>query len=172
MCVFAVLILMLIIEVLWTFLAHELKLKRKYEKWRFINSVVFLASLAAILLITIFTREKVYVEPSFRILDGMLSLTMLRFVSESKIKHMALNVLLFFPIGLSMPFAYRLHRKYVVPFGFLISLFIECTQYFCLLGRFEVDDLLMNTMGVVIGAVPYFVYRQRRSYARKRIRRR
>ncbi len=169
MVILAVLLLLLIVEALWVFLSNDLKKRKLHRKWRAINAHLFLMSIIVILLITLFTRKVEYREPSFRILDGLLSITMLRFVSKVKLRHMALNFLLFVPIGLTMPFAYRLHRKYIVPLGFLMSLFIECTQHFCLLGRFEVDDLLMNTLGVVVGAIPYFLYRYRRTSVHKRI---
>lgn len=59
-------------------------------------------------------------------------------------KDIVLNILLFFPIGF-------LGRKKGVLFGFLLSLVIEITQYVCLLGFCEVDDVLNNTIGCFIG---------------------
>ena len=35
--------------------------------------------------------------------------------------------------------------------GFLISFVIECTQYLFSVGSFDVDDLLLNLAGVLIG---------------------
>lgn len=63
------------------------------------------------------------------------------------------NILLFVPFGilfyiLAVPF-----RKMFVSLmaGFGISLLIETTQFFTHLGRFEVDDLLTNTCGMMLG---------------------
>ena len=40
-------------------------------------------------------------------------------------------------------------------FCFIISLIIEVTQYFTLIGGFASDDLLMNTLGYFAGALIY-----------------
>lgn len=63
------------------------------------------------------------------------------------------NIVMFLPIGF---FAALLWRgatwKRMLLLGFLTSLFIECWQL--LIGRsFDVDDLLLNTLGVLLGAL-------------------
>lgn len=58
-----------------------------------------------------------------------------------------LNILLFIPLG------FLLGEKSwkAVLVGFLLSLFIELTQYFLLLGYCEADDVLNNTIGTFVG---------------------
>ncbi len=59
----------------------------------------------------------------------------------------ALNILMFIPLG------FLLGGKgwKAVLFGFLLSAFIELTQYVFLLGYCEADDVLNNTIGAVVG---------------------
>ena len=67
-----------------------------------------------------------------------------------------MNVFLFVPLELSMP--YILPRKlhpiiWTMVFAFLLSVSIEYLQYRYGLGRCEVDDVIMNTAGAVIGSL-------------------
>lgn len=57
------------------------------------------------------------------------------------------NIALFVPLGLIIG-----GRKGVV-IGFILSCGIEATQYFARLGYCEMDDVLNNTIGALIGAV-------------------
>ncbi len=85
---------------------------------------------------------------------------------------LALNVALFVPLGVFVRLI--LHRGVVVAtaLGFAVSLLIELTQltgvwgvYPCAYRLFDVDDLITNTTGALLGAVlsaPYAVRRRRR----------
>lgn len=59
------------------------------------------------------------------------------------------NILLFVPLGLCLSGHEGKEYKYLLPF--LISLSIETIQYFTRLGTFEVDDLICNTIGGILG---------------------
>ena len=59
------------------------------------------------------------------------------------------NILLLFPFGLLLSRYEGKCYKYFIPF--LISLTIETIQYFTRLGTFEVDDLICNTIGGILG---------------------
>lgn len=61
----------------------------------------------------------------------------------------ALNILLFIPLG----FLVGKKSWKTVLFGFLLSAFIELTQYFLFLGYCEADDVLNNTIGCGIGTL-------------------
>lgn len=64
------------------------------------------------------------------------------------------NILAFMPIGFLLPFLYsKLKFLNVLIIGFVMSLGIEVCQYITYLGTFDVDDLLLNTIGVVLGYV-------------------
>lgn len=59
------------------------------------------------------------------------------------------NVLLFTPLGLCLSRKEGSLYKYIIPFS--ISLSVEAIQYFSRLGTFEMDDLICNTIGGILG---------------------
>lgn len=63
------------------------------------------------------------------------------------------NILLFVPFGIFLYILAEPFQKVLVSLitGFGISLSIETTQFFTHLGRFEADDLLTNTCGMMLG---------------------
>lgn len=72
----------------------------------------------------------------------------------------ALNVVMLVPLGLYLRYAYRMRVVPTVLLGFGISLFFELTQltglwfvYPCPYRLFSVDDMILNTSGVLIGWV-------------------
>ncbi len=77
------------------------------------------------------------------------------------------NVLAFVPCGFLLPAVSRRCRWIYgcAAVGLLISFTIECTQLIFRVGSFDVDDLLLNTLGVILG---FFINRfiQRRRYRR------
>ena len=62
------------------------------------------------------------------------------------------NILLFVPVGLLAAWLFRLNLPGAVVAGFAFSLLIEVSQWLFWLGSFEVDDLLHNTLGALVGA--------------------
>ena len=70
--------------------------------------------------------------------------------SRYQVAQVLLNVLLLSPIGMLMPCMVK-KKWVVVPVGFCFSLLIEVLQLVLRKGTFEVDDLINNTAGVVIG---------------------
>ena len=68
------------------------------------------------------------------------------------------NIMMFIPVGLTLPFCFKqldtIGKTVLVGVGF--PLFIEITQL-PFYGRCsDVDDLILNTTGILIGAVIYF----------------
>ena len=62
------------------------------------------------------------------------------------------NIIMFIPIGYFIKLLYKINDKKIILIGFLISLFIGTTQIFT--GReTDIDDLILNTLGVYIGAI-------------------
>lgn len=62
------------------------------------------------------------------------------------------NVVLFIPLGAALSAVNKCDMKRVAGVGLLTSLLIETLQFTFALGTFECDDLIHNTLGVVIGA--------------------
>lgn len=68
------------------------------------------------------------------------------------------NVVAFIPFGLFLPRLFLRCRKFwpTVFFAFEFSLCVEIIQLVCKVGSFDVDDILLNTLG---GACGYLAYR-------------
>ena len=79
------------------------------------------------------------------------------------------NVAAFIPCGFFLPIVSRRSRRWynaiLICFG--LSFCIEVTQLVCKVGSFDVDDLLLNTAGGIIGFISYRIV-QRIRIRRKR----
>lgn len=71
------------------------------------------------------------------------------------------NVLIFMPFGLLLGLMFR-HKDITwietLLYAFAASFSLECAQLLLAIGQFDVDDLILNTGGALLG---YFVYRIR-----------
>lgn len=69
------------------------------------------------------------------------------------------NVAGLMPFGLFLPSLSKRTRKWYTVTGltFLFSLTIEVTQLLCKVGSFDVDDLLLNTIGGIAGYLLFLV---------------
>ncbi len=77
------------------------------------------------------------------------------------------NILIFAPFGYFVPLLYKRCRKWqaVVLAGFFVGLVFELCQYVLYLGSADIDDLILNLLGVVLGflfyqAVKRFTYKK------------
>ena len=72
------------------------------------------------------------------------------------------NVLLFIPAGLFLP-KLRPRQRNFFRFFFTclgVILLVEAVQLFTLLGSFDVDDIILNLLGMTIGFIAYHVIRK------------
>ena len=76
--------------------------------------------------------------------------------------NLAGNVICFVPIGLVLPLTgyYWKHFHRVFVFTITFSLVIEFTQLICKVGSFDVDDIILNTIGGVVGYIIYKISRK------------
>ncbi len=70
------------------------------------------------------------------------------------------NTLLFVPAGMLLP---KLHRKWRPSWRFILKaagliFLIEVAQLFTLLGVFDVDDIILNVLGMGFGYFLYFLF--------------
>ena len=73
-----------------------------------------------------------------------------------------LNVLLFVPYGYLLPFIKKKpFLKQTVLCSFLLSLCIELLQFLFKRGIFDIDDLICNTVGGLIGGTMIRIFRKR-----------
>ena len=80
------------------------------------------------------------------------------------------NVVGFIPFGFMLPCISRRTRGFllITLSGFNLSLCVECIQLVSRVGSFDVDDMILNTLGTAIGYVVFAVFH---SYIDKKARR-
>lgn len=69
------------------------------------------------------------------------------------------NVFMFVPMGALMPIIWKKQRKlyFILPTLVLETTFIEFTQYMTMTGYCQLDDVVTNTIGGLIGYIIYLV---------------
>ncbi|MEE0883744.1 MAG: VanZ family protein [Faecalimonas sp.] len=79
------------------------------------------------------------------------------------------NVLIFVPFGFMEPLASKKRSFWATLIdGCLVSLAVEIFQFITKVGRFDVDDLMLNTTGVALGYMCFLVWNAiRRKYGTK-----
>lgn len=84
------------------------------------------------------------------------------------------NVAAFVPFGILRPLiGQRRHNFYRTMFqGFLFSLCIEISQLVSHVGSFDVDDIILNTAGILVGYILFLIFytlckRRRKYYVKK-----
>lgn len=144
--------------ILWYFLYFKKKRNGERLKWgRVVWAGVFLIYLVVVFGATMLSRgnfygnEKIY--PLFySYKDAWNDFSMTEW------RNIILNILMFVPLGILVPLLFKkmqdFWKVYLVGFG--VTCFIEIAQLFLKRGVFEQDDLLGNTVGVMIG---YGLYR-------------
>lgn len=75
-------------------------------------------------------------------------------------ENLAGNIVVFVPYGMFLPAIWKRFRNFADTFlaGFLFSLCIEVFQLFSAFGAFDVDDVLLNCVGVITGYILYMLF--------------
>lgn len=123
------------------------------EKEKSIRRILLILYIFCIVYITVLSRNR-----SIRRIahtDPFWSYSFLLHGNLEKLSGIFQNILLFVPIGYML--ASFQHRRWkgfsaAVFLSAFLSLTIECVQYFTGFGWFDVDDLINNSVGAVIGA--------------------
>ncbi|MGG3452668.1 VanZ family protein [Paenibacillus rhizolycopersici] len=71
------------------------------------------------------------------------------------------NVMIFIPFGFLLGIMFRekgINGVETILYAFVVSLSLECAQLLLAIGRFDVDDLLLNTGGALLGYFMYIVF--------------
>ncbi len=76
------------------------------------------------------------------------------------------NVLIFIPAGFFIPILWKNKRGFLftVCIAFEMSLLVELIQLITRVGSFDVDDLLLNTLGAIVGYLLLKVYEKWRRH--------
>lgn len=137
---------------LWAFLPSRRKMPRW---WKTVNRLIFLFSVMGTVYITILSR-----------MPGSYGIALTPFHSfvEAKIqpelyRSMLMNIFLFLPYGLSLPYALaeRTPCKLLITIlsAGVFTAIIEAAQYYLQLGRCETDDVIMAVIGAGLGSLSY-----------------
>jgi len=147
---------------LWAYLAY---LHQDKRKWHICNRVILGLTLFAILFITILVRPK---QQTGFYLNPMYAFELAKEFPDVY-NQMVLNVVLFLPMGMTIPYAFKCRFPIVLTLSvsFLYTLVIEFLQYFLSRGYFEVGDLILNFTGSLIGAGSYLIYKNMHKYIQK-----
>lgn len=81
------------------------------------------------------------------------------------------NIVMFLPIGFCIPLLWNVSGKKVIMIGFGISLLIEFTQLFLSRGT-DIDDLILNTIGVFLGLLLCRVLEHKNKYVVEKLKNR
>lgn len=78
---------------------------------------------------------------------------------ESVVVNIAGNILAFAPFGFMLPVLNQKYRSffYVAFMSLFFSISVELVQLFLKVGIFDVDDIMMNTSGGILGFFAYLV---------------
>ncbi|MFR1851891.1 VanZ family protein [Intestinibacter sp.] len=100
---------------------------------------------------TIFIRAGVYEHANLHLFSSYIEAW--NNYSKSYWRNIILNILMFVPFGFLLPlFSEKFKKCYItLSLGFLFTLGIETTQYITKRGIFEVDDIMNNFIGALIG---------------------
>lgn len=121
--------------------------------------VLFVLYLAAVSYITIFNREEGHSQAILLRFDQLQEA--IRKSSFEPLRHAFLNALLFVPLGFLFPMLNRdslARLLYVAPMGLMLSTSIEAVQMFLRIGQCDLEDIISNTLGSVLGLILYKVY--------------
>lgn len=111
------------------------------------SSCLLLGYIFLVLCTTVLYREETF-EKRYN-LRPLLSYTILY---NKLLAQVIMNIAMFIPIGFFTGGALKKkHFSNALGFGFVLSLFIELTQIITTRGVFNVDDIIHNVLGCVIG---------------------
>lgn len=140
-------IITLLISGMFSLFNYALK---KYKWYNFCCALMFFAYIFVILYITIFCRESSAENRNICLIPFNSYLIAFR-GNEEGFRTCFMNMLLFYPLGcLFLGVNSKIKVRYLILFAFVLSLIIEIMQYIFGLGYSEMDDLIHNTMGVII----------------------
>ena len=149
-----VIFLLLLLTVVWSRLDEQCAAsRRRTVAWKLWNFALLALSLLFISWVTLLRREPM----AELVVELRPFATFERIAGEREyIRTMVMNAALFLPLGLSA--AALLPRRWPwlrIAFALLLGLAVSCgveqLQYLHLLGTVEVDDVLCNTFGALLG---------------------
>lgn len=147
---------------------------RKRKKKNILLILLFFVYLAALVYFVFFAEEYGRTNLSDELMYNLTPFQEIRRYIEYRamigmpavILNLVGNIVAFMPFGFLLPMINTAERRSYMIFllTFELSLVIEVVQLFSRVGSFDVDDLILNTLGGLIG---YWAYKAIRSIGRK-----
>lgn len=128
-----------------------------YKYMRIIGAVMAVIAVGAILYITVLSRGESGAGADFVPFSSFERAK----IQPEMYRSMLMNVFLFVPLGLSLPFIFggstRKRILLTIMAGLLLSITVEAIQFFAHLGMAETDDVICNSVGTAIGSCAYLL---------------
>lgn len=137
----------------WALLGVALK-KRNRRLLRLLNCAALAMAVAVIAYTTLFRAKfgrELILQPFYTVVSAQKN--------REAYRAALMNVILFIPVGLTLPHVFPRRWKMgarvclTVAFALLLSVALEAAQYLFYIGTTEIDDVICNTLGAMIGMV-------------------
>lgn len=158
--VFTEVLFLIILGIFFLWLNTKTKKSHAHKFLKFLWLIVFMAYVAILLWAALVSRGEGY-EHSLN-LEPLYSYKFVLKIYNSfdVFKQIVDNILVFIPFGLLLPASFNAKCRFrnyflVVLAGFALSFCIEAVQYVYSIGFTEVDDLINNTWGCIVGCGIY-----------------
>ncbi len=158
--VFTEVLFLLVLVIFFLWLNTKTKNSASFKKTKILWAVMLVSYVAILLWAALGSRSEGY-ETSLNIKPLSSYFLVLKIYNTFDVfKQIVDNILVFIPLGLLLPATFGVKHKtknyfFVVLAGFLLSFFIEAVQYIFSLGFSELDDIINNTWGCMVGCGIY-----------------
>ena len=124
----------------------------KYNKSQLTAAIILSAYVVVLLYLTIFGRYS-HPEYTYQIHIYKSYKHLLEQFDWQGIRQIIINIAMMIPVGFLLPVLMKNKHKYLLTltFAFVLILFIESMQLVMQCGTFEVDDVVNNLLGTLIG---------------------
>ena len=141
----------------WGFAAVVARKKNKRTWWKMVNFCLTALFVVFIIYFTVLSRQANSIDIQLIPFHSFIEAQ----TQPELYRTMLMNVFLFVPLGLTLPFALfdEMRNKILLSVfcAVVLSTTVEIMQYVFHLGRTETDDIICNTLGAAIGALAFIL---------------
>ena len=147
--------IVLAVNIVWPLFGAVL-MQWNRKAWRLLNLVLYAVAVIVIAYITLFrnpTDRHLVLQPFYTIVRALKN--------REAYRSALMNVILFVPVGLTIPYILPSRWKparsvlFAVGLALIISTALETLQYCFCVGMTETDDVITNTFGAFVGALQF-----------------
>lgn len=127
------------------------------SKSKVISIILFLIYLVAMLYATLLDESGLKYNglnlTLFNTINNYIDVNGYQVAFKDVIKNLAGNIVLFMPLGYYLKIIYNKGLAYAMSWGLFLSIGIELTQFMLKIGACDVDDILLNLIGAILGSL-------------------